>query len=117
MCAIAASNKKVCKHRNCPQVTDTKTISLKDGILEYSGTSHASVGSDYTVEFNASEFDGVNEVQWNNPKSMEMGLCGGDKATIKYTLKPLKKGKFIVTEYHTFRGDTTEIITHRIIVK
>ncbi|MGN0033992.1 MAG: hypothetical protein ACI358_09500 [Candidatus Limimorpha sp.] len=48
---------------------------------------------------------------------MEAGKCGGDEATVEYTLKPFKTGLFHITEQIHFRGNFEESIIHYFLVK
>lgn len=91
------------------------TINLGDAV-RYSAPVHFSVGSEYTMECDKTAFDIDCSTLYDHPEDMEMGMCGADSAMQIYTLRPLKKGEFIVKAIHDFRGDIERVITYTIVV-
>lgn len=93
------------------------TISLRSDSIQVSGRSHNSVGIDFCVECDTAAFASSSKVEYVFPESMEKGLCGGDESTTTYTLRPKKRGTFVVYTVVYFRGNEESRTKHVIIVK
>ena len=92
-------------------------VSFPDGELSFMGRRHGSVGINYNIVFDKSEFDGECSCQYLHPEQMRRGDCGADDSVLTWTLKPLKKGTFLVYEYLDFRGEITNFVKNIITVE
>ena len=84
--------------------------------LMYQGSIHGSVGVTYNIEYDSTAFSVTDEVKYNNPKGMFLGLCGADAGTVTYTLYPLKEGEFTIYEVEGFRGVEKRRTKHEIFI-
>lgn len=94
-----------------------KIINLKSGKIKFVGEAHGSVGLTYEVIYPKDAFSARREYVYCHPEKMKIGMCGGDRATVEYTLTPLKAGLFCITEETHFRGELEECRIHYYLVE
>jgi hypothetical protein len=93
-----------------------KIIHLESDTIRFTGKIHGSVGWEYQLIYPQESFQVHRKFAYLHPEMMEKGRCGGDEATVEYTLKPLKTGLFCITEQILFRGHLEENHTHYFLV-
>lgn len=92
-------------------------ISLQRGEIKFVGKVHGSVGWEYELIYPQWAFSANRNITYHHPEMMKAGMCGGDEATVEYTLKPLKTGLFCITEEIHFRGNLEECHIHYFLVE
>lgn len=92
-------------------------ISLRNGEIKFVGKIHGSVGWEYKIIYPHESFSAYRNITYCHPEMMKAGMCGGDEATVEYTLKPLKTGLFCITEEIHFRGNLEECHIHYFLVE
>ena len=106
------------KSKNYPKIEiERHSVSYPDGELSFMGRRHGSVGINYNIVFDKSEFSGDCSCWFLHPKQMRKGECGADDSVLTWKLKPLKKGTFLVYEYLDFRGEMTKFVKNIITVE
>ena len=96
---------------------DTVIVPLKHGYFSYEGKVHPSVGYTYRVEYDTSAFSCHSKIQYDHPAKVAAGLCGADSGMAVYDFNPRKTGVFEIVEIFGFRGEETNRIRHRVVVK
>lgn len=96
---------------------DTVVVPLKQGYFSYEGNVYPSVGNTYRVEYDTSAFSCCSKIKYDYPAKVAAGLCGADSGTAVYDFKPRKTGVFEIVEIFGFRGEETNRIRHRVVVK
>lgn len=92
-------------------------INLRSGEIKFVGKIHGSVGWEYEIIYPHESFIVNRDITYCHPEMMKAGTCGGDEATVEYTLKPLKTGLFCITEEIHFRGNLEECHIHYFLVE
>lgn len=92
-------------------------INLRSGEIKFVGQIHGSVGLEYEIIYPQESFSVYRNITYCHPEMMKTGACGGDEATVEYTLKPLKTGLFCITEKIHFRGNLEECHIHYFLVE
>ena len=92
-------------------------INLRNGEIKFVGKIHGSVGWEYEIIYPYESFIVNRDITYCHPEMMKAGMCGGDEATVEYTLKPLKTGLFCITEEIHFRGNLEECHIHYFLVE
>lgn len=93
-----------------------KIISLNNGKIKFKGKYWGSVGYDYRIDYPKKAFHVTEKFTYLHPQLMGNGMCGGDEATVEYTLKPLKSGLYRITEETLFRGEIEKHHIHYYLV-
>ena len=92
-------------------------IKLGNEEIKFVGKIHSSVGWEYDISYPEEAFSMNQHITYHHPEMMEARMCGGDEATIEYTLKPLKTGLFCIGEKTHFRGNLKEWNIHYFLVE
>ena len=92
-------------------------INLRSGEIKFVGKIHGSVGWEYEIIYPQESFSVYRNITYCHPEMMKAGACGGDEATVEYTLKPLKTGLFCITEKIHFRGNLEKCHIHYFLVE
>lgn len=92
-------------------------ISLQKGEIKFVGRIHGSVGWEYKLIYLPWAFSANQNITYHHPEMMKAGMCGGDDATVEYTLKPNQPGLFEIREHILFRGKLEESYIHFYLVE
>lgn len=95
---------------------DSKMIISIGNEIKYSYPIHGSVGTEYRIEYDSTAFQMSCTTVYDDPISVALGMCGGDKAVRTCKLRPLKLGEYTIKIIHEFRGDVERVVTHTITV-
>lgn len=84
--------------------------------IKFAGISHGSVGYFYELDFPQDAFSAKRTFNYYEPDKVKMGMCGADKASVKFVLKPLRSGVFCIKERTLFRGSLKKEHVHYYLV-
>lgn len=85
--------------------------------LTYKGKIHGSVGVTYYIEYDTTAFQLKKNIEYNTPKEMKIGNCGGDGGFVTYSLYPHKVGEYIIYEVEGFRGEEIKRKKHKVCIE
>lgn len=103
----------------CSHTSNRNRHKLKIGeTFTYTAETYPSVGYSFHADYDDKEaFKEKYSVKYEDPESIEDGMCGADKGMTTLTLRAQKKGKFTVKIIHTFRGKVEKELTLKFSVR
>lgn len=103
---------------NSSTTSEDKTIELKCGqSIDFIADVHSSVGRTFDLICDSASFIVRSYTIYHNPESVEMGMCGGDRATQTIKLTPIKVGQQLVKCVEGWRGSIANETEYTIIVR
>lgn len=111
-------DRSVCENRDIILADRDSRLTICVGNqASYSHSVHGSVGFWYSIEYDHDAFVLSHNVKYDDPESVEKGLCGGDSAVLTCTLRAMRRGTYVVKVVHDYRGDIERVVTYTITVK